>query len=246
TYVIEEQKQTWFLATAGNDQIILGHVSAAITKGQQTRLDLGWSFFSQQFIIIYFMARFWRFIEDVITETIDYHLFNVVVEFHRLAESSNVYFFMILYAHIDYHLKELRYCAQCLVYRRNEDFVKRRDIEQVKKSESQNNEVMRYQALKRKPLTEAQARKNMMIYLKNMDGFKMNFFKGMTYSEIRPLFEKHYNSIKAFLEKEEEVVTVQKKEIKEEGRKDKIMVNDDDDVYTEATPLASKVPVVDY
>nr|GEU89126.1 hypothetical protein [Tanacetum cinerariifolium] len=50
-------------------------------------------------------------------------------------------------------------------------------IEQVKRSEKQYNTVMRYQALKRKPMTEAQARKNMMIYLKNMAGFKMNFFK---------------------------------------------------------------------
>nr|GEV74609.1 retrovirus-related Pol polyprotein from transposon TNT 1-94 [Tanacetum cinerariifolium] len=103
-------------------------------------------------------------------------------------------------------------------------------IEQVKRSERQNNAVMRYQALKRKPLTEAQARKNMMMYLKNMAGFKMNFFKGMTYSEIRPLFEKHYNSNQAFLEKVEEEVTVQEKEIEEEGNKRQ----------------ASKVPVVDY
>nr|GEY05636.1 hypothetical protein [Tanacetum cinerariifolium] len=92
-------------------------------------------------------------------------------------------------------------------------------IEQVKKSERQNNKVMRYQALKRKPLTEAQARKNMMIYLKNMAGFKMNFFKGITYSEIRPLFEKHYNLVQAFLEKGEEEVTIQEKEIEEEGNK---------------------------
>nr|GEU66860.1 ribonuclease H-like domain-containing protein [Tanacetum cinerariifolium] len=41
-------------------------------------------------------------------------------------------------------------------------------IEKVKKSERQNNEVIRYEVLKRKPLTEAHARKNMMIYLKNM------------------------------------------------------------------------------
>nr|GEV45513.1 copia protein [Tanacetum cinerariifolium] len=135
---------------------------------------------------------------------------------------------------------------------------------------TKNNKVMRYQALKRKPLTEARARKNMMIYLKNMTGFKMNFFKGMTYSEIRPLFEKHYNLNKAFIERVEEEVRMHEKEI-EEGNKrqckslkqeiDKkqrmdeeaeelkrhlqIMVNDDD-VYIEATPLASKVPVVDY
>nr|GEW96205.1 hypothetical protein [Tanacetum cinerariifolium] len=51
-------------------------------------------------------------------------------------------------------------------------------IEQVKRKERQDNTVMRYQALKRKPVTEVQARKNMMVYLKNMAGFKMDFFKG--------------------------------------------------------------------
>nr|GEY73916.1 hypothetical protein [Tanacetum cinerariifolium] len=107
-------------------------------------------------------------------------------------------------------------------------------------TENQDNVVMRYQALKRKPVTEALARKNMMIYLKNIAGFKMDFFKRMTYNEIRPIFKKHYNSIQAFLEKEEE------EEAEELKRHLQIMVNDDDDVFTEATPLASKVPIVDY
>nr|GFA98539.1 hypothetical protein [Tanacetum cinerariifolium] len=51
-------------------------------------------------------------------------------------------------------------------------------IEQVKRREKQDNTVMRYQALKRKHVTKAQERKNMMIYLKNMVGFKMDLFKG--------------------------------------------------------------------
>nr|GEW86737.1 hypothetical protein [Tanacetum cinerariifolium] len=84
-------------------------------------------------------------------------------------------------------------------------------IEQVKRSERLNDAVMKYQALKRKPLTKAQARKNMIIYLKNMSGFKMNYFKGMTYSEIRPLFKKHYNYNQAFLEEVNEEVTVPEK-----------------------------------
>nr|GEZ54767.1 hypothetical protein [Tanacetum cinerariifolium] len=70
--------------------------------------------------------------------------------------------------------------------------------------EKQDNAVLRYQALKRKPQTKAQAKKNMMVYLKNMVGFKMNFFKGMSYDDIRPIFEKHFNSIVGFLEKGEE------------------------------------------
>nr|GEW75004.1 hypothetical protein [Tanacetum cinerariifolium] len=84
---------------------------------------------------------------------------------------------------------------------------------------------------------------------------------------IEPIFEKHYNSIQAFLEKVEEEVTVQKEGNKRQGgsleqdiakkqRMDEeaeelkihlqIVANDDDDVFTEATPLASKVPVIDY
>nr|GEV29338.1 UNC93-like protein 3 [Tanacetum cinerariifolium] len=39
-------------------------------------------------------------------------------------------------------------------------------IEQVQRKEKEDNVVLRYQALKRKPQTEAQARKNMTIYLK--------------------------------------------------------------------------------
>nr|GEV27394.1 hypothetical protein [Tanacetum cinerariifolium] len=52
--------------------------------------------------------------------------------------------------------------------------------------------------------TEAQARKNMMVYLKNMVGFKMDYFKGMSYDDIRPIFEKYFNSNVAFLEKSKE------------------------------------------
>nr|GEU31959.1 hypothetical protein [Tanacetum cinerariifolium]GEW62105.1 hypothetical protein [Tanacetum cinerariifolium] len=91
-------------------------------------------------------------------------------------------------------------------------------MDQVKRREKQDNTVMRYQALKRKPITEAQARKNMMIYLKNMAGFKTNFLKGMTYNDIRPIFEKHCNLIKAFLEKREEEVTVPEEGIKRKGK----------------------------
>nr|GEV16518.1 uncharacterized mitochondrial protein AtMg00810-like [Tanacetum cinerariifolium] len=77
-------------------------------------------------------------------------------------------------------------------------------IDQVKRKEKEDNDVMRYQALKRKPQTEAQARKNKMIYLRNMAGFKMDYFKGMTYDDIRPIFEKKFNSNVAFLEKTKE------------------------------------------
>nr|GEW41400.1 hypothetical protein [Tanacetum cinerariifolium] len=44
--------------------------------------------------------------------------------------------------------------------------------------------AQKYQNLKRKLVSIAQAKKNMIIYLKNMAGYKMEHFKGMTYDKI--------------------------------------------------------------
>nr|GEY31179.1 putative ribonuclease H-like domain-containing protein [Tanacetum cinerariifolium] len=104
--------------------------------------------------------------------------------------------------------------------------------------------------------------------IKNMPGFKMDYFKGMSYEDIRPIFEKYFNSNVAFLEKskeqleEEESRALKRKtesskekatkkqkldeEVEELKKHLQIVPNDDDDVYTEATPLALKVSVVDY
>ncbi|GKD16511.1 hypothetical protein Tco_1205669 [Tanacetum coccineum] len=47
-----------------------------------------------------------------------------------------------------------------------------------------------YHTLKMKPKTVAQARRNMIKYLKNQGNYKISDFKGMSYNEIRPIFEK--------------------------------------------------------
>nr|GFD45945.1 hypothetical protein [Tanacetum cinerariifolium] len=44
----------------------------------------------------------------------------------------------------------------------------------------------------------------MMIYLRNMAGFKMDYFKGMSYDDRRPIFDKYFNLNVAFLEKSKE------------------------------------------
>nr|GFD51216.1 hypothetical protein [Tanacetum cinerariifolium] len=114
-------------------------------------------------------------------------------------------------------------------------------------------------ALKRKPQTEAQARKNMMLYLKNVASFKMDYFKGMSYDDILPIFEAKFNSNVAFLMKTKEQIEEEEskviktlnetpvekaakrqkldEEVEELKRHLQIMPNEDDDVYTEATPL---------
>nr|GFA35136.1 hypothetical protein [Tanacetum cinerariifolium] len=126
--------------------------------------------------------------------------------------------------------------------------------------------VLRYQALKRKPQTEVPSRKNMMVYLKDMAGFKMDFFKGMSYDDIRPIFafqlycgfprerrrgarRKASKALKKISESFEQQAA-KKQKLDEEVEKLKthlqIILNDEDDVYTEGTPLALKVPVIDY
>ncbi|GKA54467.1 hypothetical protein Tco_0753416, partial [Tanacetum coccineum] len=59
-----------------------------------------------------------------------------------------------------------------------------------KKIDWNDPSVLRYHALKMKPKRVAQARRNMIKYLKNQGNYKISDFKGMSYNEIRPIFEK--------------------------------------------------------
>ncbi|GJQ95728.1 hypothetical protein Tco_0006867 [Tanacetum coccineum] len=59
-----------------------------------------------------------------------------------------------------------------------------------KKIDWNDPSVKRYHALKMKPKTIAQARRNMIKYLKNQGNFKISDFKGMSYNKIRLIFEK--------------------------------------------------------
>nr|GEX49480.1 ubiquitin fusion degradation protein 1 homolog [Tanacetum cinerariifolium] len=141
-------------------------------------------------------------------------------------------------------------------------------IDYVKKKAKEDPTVKKYQVLKWKPQTEGQARKNMIVYLKNVAGFKMDYLKGMSYDDIRPIFEAKFNTNVAFLQKTREEIEEEEsralkrinetlaekaakrqklnEEVEELKRHLQIVPNEDDGVYTEATPLARKVPVVDY
>ncbi|GJW67844.1 putative ribonuclease H-like domain-containing protein [Tanacetum coccineum] len=44
----------------------------------------------------------------------------------------------------------------------------------------------------------AEVRKNIVMYLKNQGGYKMSYFKGMKYEDIRPIFEKVWDQIQSF------------------------------------------------
>ncbi|GJW68788.1 hypothetical protein Tco_0123212 [Tanacetum coccineum] len=65
--------------------------------------------------------------------------------------------------------------------------------------------VIRYHALQNRPRSIGEVRKNMMIYLKNQGGYKMKDFKGMSYDDIRPIFEKVWDQIHLFVPMDSEV-----------------------------------------
>nr|GFB28992.1 hypothetical protein [Tanacetum cinerariifolium] len=144
-------------------------------------------------------------------------------------------------------------------------------IDHVKQKAQEDPFIQRYQVMKKRPQTEEQARRNMMIYLKNTAGFRLDYFKGMSYDDIRLIFEAKFNTNMKFLLKSKEQIdeetnraiesinqtpaqkAAKKRRLNEEAKDVEelkqhleIVPNKDDDVYTEATPLATKVPVVDY
>nr|GEX47719.1 hypothetical protein [Tanacetum cinerariifolium] len=141
-------------------------------------------------------------------------------------------------------------------------------IDHVKEKAKEDPYVQRYQVMKKRSQTEAQARRNMIMYLKNVVGFRLDYFKEMSYDDIRPIFEAKFNLNIEYLLKskeqieEEENIAIQSinetpaqkaakrrklnEEVKDLKQHLEIVPDEDDDVYTEATPLARKVPVVDY
>nr|GEU78793.1 hypothetical protein [Tanacetum cinerariifolium] len=141
-------------------------------------------------------------------------------------------------------------------------------INHVKQKAKEDLAMQRYQVIKKRHQTEAQARKNMIMYLKNVTGFKLDYFKGMSFDDIRLIFEAKFNSNIAFLLKtkeqmeEEENRAIQSinetpaqkatkrrklnEKVKDLKKHLEIVPDEDDAVYTEPTPLARKVPVVGY
>nr|GEW70268.1 integrase, catalytic region, zinc finger, CCHC-type, peptidase aspartic, catalytic [Tanacetum cinerariifolium] len=141
----------------------------------------------------------------------------------------------------------------------------------VEEPKPMKKKKQRYQVMKKRPQTEAQARKNMIMYLKNTTGFRLDYFKGMSYDDIHPIFKAKFNSNIEFLLKSKEKIeeeenralesinetpvqkAAKRRRLNEEAEDVEklkqhleIVPDEDDDVYTKATLLARKVPVVDY
>nr|GEY37933.1 hypothetical protein [Tanacetum cinerariifolium] len=90
----------------------------------------------------------------------------------------------------------------------------------------------------------------MMIYLKDTAGFKLDYFKGLSYDDIHGEEEQRaiesINETPAQKASKRIKLNEEAKEVEDLTHHLEIVPNKDDDVYTEATLLARKVPVVDY
>nr|GFC53055.1 hypothetical protein [Tanacetum cinerariifolium] len=125
--------------------------------------------------------------------------------------------------------------------------------------------------IKKKPQSKSEARKNIISYLKNTEGYKMEFFKGKTYDQILPIFQARFDANMKFLfktreemEKEDEEIiksinetpaqkATKRRKLSEEAQEAddlkkrlEIVQDEDDDVFIEAILLAQKVPFMDY
>nr|GEX15491.1 integrase, catalytic region, zinc finger, CCHC-type, peptidase aspartic, catalytic [Tanacetum cinerariifolium] len=101
--------------------------------------------------------------------------------------------------------------------------------------------IRRYHGYKKKPQSESEARKNMIAYLKNTEGFKMAFFKGKQEEIIKSI-----NETPAQKAAKRRRLREQAKEDENLKRQLEVVVDEDDDVFIEATPIGTKVPVVNY
>nr|GFB35224.1 hypothetical protein [Tanacetum cinerariifolium] len=110
----------------------------------------------------------------------------------------------------------------------------------------------KYQNLKKKSVSIAQARKNMIIYLKNMAGYKMEFFKRMTYDKKKrvaneTLLQESFKKLRAAevsgSESTQEIPSNDPKEMTEEDVQNMLEIVPVPEFKVEA--LQVKYPIVD-
>ncbi|GJV28593.1 putative ribonuclease H-like domain-containing protein [Tanacetum coccineum] len=110
--------------------------------------------------------------------------------------------------------------------------------------------VIRYHALQNRPRSVAEVRKNMIMYLKNQGGYKMKDFKGMSYNDIRPIFEKVWDQVHSFVPMDSEEVQRLKRadeepkidELSHEQLNQMVIIVPDEGINVEA--LQTKYPII--
>nr|GEY90531.1 hypothetical protein [Tanacetum cinerariifolium] len=100
-----------------------------------------------------------------------------------------------------------------------------------------DNKPKRYHGYKKNPQSESEARKNMIAYLKNTE-------EEMAKEEEEII--KSINETPAQKAAKRKRLRKQAKEAEDLKKQLEVLVDEDDDVFVEATPIGTKVPVVNY
>ncbi|GJZ24753.1 hypothetical protein Tco_0562212, partial [Tanacetum coccineum] len=114
-----------------------------------------------------------------------------------------------------------------------------------RKDKGNDPSIIRYHALQNRPRSVAEVRKNMLMYLKNQGGYKMKDFKGMSYDDIRPIFEKVWDQVHSFvpMDSEEEVQRLKRTdELSQEQLNQMVIIVLDEGINVEA--LQTKYPII--
>nr|GEU96645.1 hypothetical protein [Tanacetum cinerariifolium] len=80
----------------------------------------------------------------------------------------------------------------------------------------------------------------------NTAGYKIDFFKGMSYAEICLIFQASINETPVQKAAKRRKLSEEAQEDEDLRKRLEVVDDEDDDVFIEATPLARKVPVMDY
>ncbi|GKC14884.1 hypothetical protein Tco_1011666 [Tanacetum coccineum] len=99
------------------------------------------------------------------------------------------------------------------------------EVDQAHDIDWSDPSMIRYHALQNRPRSVSEVRKNMYIYLKNQGGYKMKYFKGMSYDDIKPIFEKVWDQILSFVPMDSELELQRlKKQLEDDPEKEKLQV----------------------
>nr|GEY63579.1 hypothetical protein [Tanacetum cinerariifolium] len=103
--------------------------------------------------------------------------------------------------------------------------------------------VLRYHALQNRPFSKAEVKKNMCMYLKNQEGCKQSYFKGMKF-HLQEESSKKQKLDQQTKEEEEEVEAQVDSDQEVEEMKLYMRIVPDEDIAIDAIPLATKPLVI--
>ncbi|GKE63957.1 hypothetical protein Tco_1514324 [Tanacetum coccineum] len=137
-----------------------------------------------------------------------------------------------------------------------EEFDRARQEQEVVAEDDQAHDIdlsdpvmLRYHALQNRSFFIAEVRKNLCMYLKNQGGYKQSHFKGISYEDIRPIFERVWDQNNAFVPKDSEIEK-EKQKLEDDAEKkeprDSMDVVPRDDIAIDVESIATKYPIVDW